>query len=202
MNRERQGDELPIPVVQGDVREESDGEKWYQDLVVSWIFQTCIRLQISLDRRFLRFRVTAQEARVLLCCVEARVTTPGQLAIMVARDKGKITRVVDRLEARGLVRREVLQRDRRFAVIRATAKGRQIAKELALVFDNTRKTLFEGIPEIEIRRLGEMLPKLHKNATLMGTQQGKDKLPHRAIAGGVLKVQYPKQVKFSSPNAT
>jgi DNA-binding MarR family transcriptional regulator len=172
MNRERQGDELQIPVVGCAVREESGGEKWYQDLIVSWIFQTCIRLQISFDRRFLRFGITAQEARVLLCCIEARVTTPGQLAAMVARDKGKITRFVDRLEAKGLVRREVLQRDRRFAVIRATGKGRQIAKEFAFVFDNIRTVLFEGILESDVRRLGEMLPKLHKNATRMGTFPG------------------------------
>jgi DNA-binding MarR family transcriptional regulator len=186
MNRERQDDEVPNPVVDGAVREESGGDKWYQDLLVSWIFQTCIRIQNSLDRRFLRFGMTAQEARVLLCCVEARHTTPGQLAIMVARDKAKITRFVDRLEARGLVRRGILQRDRRFAVIKATGKGRQISKELTLVFDNARRALFEGIPESDVRRLGEMLPRLHKNATQMGTRHGKDMLPHRrGVAGGL-----------------
>jgi DNA-binding MarR family transcriptional regulator len=172
MNRERQDDKFPISIVDGEVREESRVGKWYQDLLVSWIFQTCIRLQLSLDHRFSRFRISAQEARVLLCCVEARVTTPGQLAIIIARDKGKITRFVDRLEARGLVRREVLQRDRRFAVIKATGKGRQIAKEFAIVFDDIRTALFEGILESDVRRLGEMLPKLHKNATRMGTRQG------------------------------
>jgi DNA-binding MarR family transcriptional regulator len=118
--------------------------------------------------------MTAQEARVLLCCVEARVTTPGQLAMMVARDKGKITRFVDRLEAKGLIRREVLHRDRRFAVIKPTGNGRQLAKELTLVFDNARRALFEGIPESDVRGLGEMVPRLHKNATQMGTRQGND----------------------------
>src|SRR6267378_4290281 len=73
--------------------------EWRKDLLVSWLFRTCIRLQTSLDRRFLKFGMTLQEASVLLCCVEDRRTTPGQLAIALGRDKGKITRFIDRLEA-------------------------------------------------------------------------------------------------------
>jgi DNA-binding MarR family transcriptional regulator len=174
MNRERQDDEFPILVVEGVIREEPGREKWYQDLLVSWIFQTCIWIQNSLDRSFLRFGMTAQEARVLLCCVEARQTTSGQLAIVLARDKAKMTRFVGRLEAKGLVRREILPRDRRAVVITTTGKGRLIAKELALVFDNARRALFKGIPESDVRRLGDMLPSLHKNATQMRIQQEKD----------------------------
>ena len=69
-----------------------------KDLLMSWMFQTCIKLQTSLDRRFLRFGMTVQEASVLLRCVEARNITPGQLAVGLGRDKGMITRFIDRLE--------------------------------------------------------------------------------------------------------
>ena len=72
------------------------GQEWRKDLLTSWLFQTCIKLQTSLDRRFLRFGMTVQEASVLLRCVEARRITPGQLAVALGRDKGKITRFVDR----------------------------------------------------------------------------------------------------------
>jgi DNA-binding MarR family transcriptional regulator len=174
MNRERQSDELPILVVDGAPGEESGREKWYRDLLVSWIFQTWIRIQNSLNRRFLRFRMTALEASVLVCCAEARQTTSGQLSIMLARDKATMTHLVRHLEVRRLVRRDVLQRDRRCVVIRATGKGREIAKELTLVFDSARRALFEGIAESDVQRLGEMLPRLHKNATQMRIQQGKD----------------------------
>jgi DNA-binding MarR family transcriptional regulator len=174
MNRELQDDEFPILVVDGVAREESGREKWYQDLLVSWIFQTWIRIHNSLDRRFLPFKMTAMEASVLLCCVEARQTTSAQLSIMLARDKSTMTYIIRRLEARRLVRREILQRDRRCNVINATGNGREIAKELTLVFDNARRALFEGIAESDVQRLGEMLPRLHKNATQMRIQQEKD----------------------------
>jgi DNA-binding MarR family transcriptional regulator len=174
MNRELQYDEFPILVVDGAPREESGREKWYRDLLVSWIFQTWIRIQNSLNRRFLRFGMTALEASVLVCCAEARQTTSGKLSIMLARDKTTMTHIIRQLEVGRLVRREVLQRDRRCNVIKATGKGRQIAKELTLVFDNARRALFEGIAESDVERLGEMLPRLHKNATQMRIQQGKD----------------------------
>ena len=88
---------------------------------MSWLFQTSIRLQTSLDRRFLRFGMTVQEAGVLLRCVEARIITPGQLAVGLGRDKGMITRFIDRLEFSRLIIRDINPRDRRFSVIKPTA---------------------------------------------------------------------------------
>lgn len=115
-------------------------QDWRKDLLTSWLFQTCIKLQTSLDRRFLRFGMTVQEANVLLRCVEARTVTPGKLAIALGRDKGKITRFVDRLESSRLLTRDIDQRDRRFSILKPTAKGKQVARALVSVFDSIRKT--------------------------------------------------------------
>jgi DNA-binding MarR family transcriptional regulator len=148
------------------------GQEWRKDLLTSWLFQTCIKLQTSLDRRFLRFGMTVQEANVLLCCVQARRITPGQLAIALGRDKGKITRFVDRLESSRLLTRDIDPRDRRFSILKPTAKGKQAARVLASVYDSTRKELFAGILESDVIRLGKMLPQLHKNALQIGKERG------------------------------
>lgn len=146
------------------------GQEWRKDLLTSWLFQTCIKLQTSLDRRFLRFGMTVQEASVLLRCVEARRITPGQLAIALGRDKGKITRFVDRLESSRLLTRDIDRRDRRFSILKPTAKGKQVARALASVFDSIRKELFVGILASDVLRLGKMLPQLHKNAVHVGSR--------------------------------
>jgi DNA-binding MarR family transcriptional regulator len=140
-----------------------------KDLVTSWLFQTCIKLQTSLDRRFLGFGMTVREASVLLRCVEARRITPGQLAIALGRDKGKITRFVDRLESSRLLTRDIDPRDRRFSILKPTAKGKKLAWALTSVFDSIRKELFVGILERDVLRLGKMLPQLHKNAVHIGS---------------------------------
>jgi DNA-binding MarR family transcriptional regulator len=147
------------------------GQEWRRDLLTSWLFQTCIKLQTSLDRRFLRFGMTVQEASVLLRCVEARRITPGQLAIALGRDKGKITRFVDRLESSRLLMRGIDPRDRRFSILKPTAKGKHVAHGLGSLFDSIREELFAGILESDVLRLGKMLPQLHKNAVHIGSGQ-------------------------------
>jgi DNA-binding MarR family transcriptional regulator len=121
------------------------GPEWRKDLLMSWLFQTCIRLQRSLDSRFLRFGMTVQEASVLLRCVDVGRITPGQLAIQFGRDKGMITRFINRLEQGLLVTRDINKRDRRFADLKPTAKGKLVARDLASIFYKVRKELFVGM---------------------------------------------------------
>ena len=158
-------------------------QKWRKDLLVSWLFQTCIRLQTSLDRRFLRFGMTVQEASALLRCVEARTITPGRLAVVLERDKGKMSRVIDRLGSSRLLVREIDQRDRRVSILKPTAKGKRVAQVLASVFDNIRKELFAGILESDVRRLSQTLQHLHKNAVRIGARWRKSRLRERHRIG-------------------
>jgi DNA-binding MarR family transcriptional regulator len=154
-----------------------------KDLLVFWLFRTCIKLQTSLDCRFRRFGMTVQEASVLLRCVEARRITPGQLAIALGRDKGKITRFVDRLESSRLLTRDIDRRDRRLSILKPTAKGKQVARAMASVFDSVRKELFVGILESDVLRLGKMLPLLHKNAVHVGSPHKCDVVRRRKRIG-------------------
>jgi DNA-binding MarR family transcriptional regulator len=159
------------------------GWEWRKDLLTSWLLQTCIKLQTSLDRRFLRFGMTVQEASVLLRCVEALIITPGQLAIALGRDKGKITGIVDRLESSRLLTRDINRRDRRFSILKPSAKGKQVARALASVFDSIRKELFVGILESDVLRLGKMLPQLYKNAVHIGSRHRGDPVRGRKRIG-------------------
>src|SRR5689334_12472013 len=145
--------------------------EWHKELLLSWLFQTCFKLQASLDRRFLNFGMTFQEAAVLMRCVEAGEIVPGRLALILARDKGKITRFVDRLEAAELVKRSVNPRDRRYSVIKATPKGKRLAERIASTFERIRRELFVSVLDCDIQRLSKVLPQLHRNALGIGTKR-------------------------------
>jgi DNA-binding MarR family transcriptional regulator len=127
--------------------------------------------------------MTVQEASVLLRCVEARRITPGQLAIALGRDKGKITRFVDRLESSRLLTRDIDRGDRRLSILKPTAKGKQVARAVASVFDSVRKELFVGILESDVLRLGKTLPLLHKNAVHVGSPHKCDVVRRRKRIG-------------------
>ena len=172
-----------VPILRRGLPKQLQSLEWRKDLLMSWLFQTCIRLQTSLDRRFLRFGMTVQEASVLLRCVEARSVTPGQLAVGLGRDKGLITRFIDRLEDRRLIARHLNPRDRRFSILKPTAKGKQTARDLARLFDEIRKELFLGMLESEVGELSRMMALLHKNAVGIGSAQKCDVLRQRRRIG-------------------
>src|ERR1700719_3196704 len=138
--------------------------EWQAELSISRLFRTSIRLQTAFDRCFSQFGMTAQEASVLVHCSEDGETSAGKLAKAMGRDKGKITRFVDRLEASGFVSRRNDPRDHRLLIIKATGKGRRVAPQLKARFEEVRSQFFEGVLNVDIDKLEAVLSQLHANA--------------------------------------
>jgi DNA-binding MarR family transcriptional regulator len=138
--------------------------EWQAELSISRLFRTSIRLQTAFDRCFSQFGMTAQEAAVLLHCAEEGETSAGKLAAAMGRDKGKITRFVDRLETSGFITRKSDSRDHRLLIIKATNKGRRVAPHLKMRFEEVRSQFFEGVLNVDIDKLETVLSQLHANA--------------------------------------
>jgi DNA-binding MarR family transcriptional regulator len=138
--------------------------EWQAELSISRLFRTSIRLQTAFDRCFSKFGMTAQEAAVLVHCAEERETSAGKLAKAMGRDKGKITRFVDRLEEGGFITRRSDPRDHRLLIIKATNKGRRVVPQLRLRFEKVRSQFFEGVLNVDIDKLETLLSQLHANA--------------------------------------
>ena len=129
-------------------------------LTLSLLFRTSQRLQTVLDRCFLTLGTTAQEAAVLLCCANADGISGRGLAEALDKDKGRITRYVDRLVARRLVTRKVDPRNRSLLVIAPTSLGRRLAPQLKSKFEDIRSQLFADIPADEVAQLELRLSQL------------------------------------------
>lgn len=138
---------------------------WYRDFLLSTLFRACIKLQTQMDRHFQRFGMSAQEAAVLVRCVEARQISPGALAHSMARDKGKVTRFLQRLTAKNLLKRAVRPQDRCVAVIRPTSRGRTTAFQLRSTFDHIRNRFFDGLASEDVERVGSALTLMLANAS-------------------------------------
>ena len=138
--------------------------EWQAELSISRLFRTSIRLQTAFDRCFSQFGMTAQEAAVVVHCAEEGEISAGRLAQAMGRDKGKITRFVDRLEVSGFLTRKNDPGDHRLLIIKATSRGRRVAPQLKMRFEDVRNQFFEGILNIDIGRLEAVLSQLHANA--------------------------------------
>lgn len=164
----------------GDIRE------LQAELSIAWLFRTSIRLQNAFDRCFGQFGMTAQEAAVLVRCVEEGETSAGKLAKAIGRDKGKITRFVDRLEASGFLTRRNDPRDHRVVIIKATSRGRRIAPHLEMKFDAVRGQFFEGVLKVDIDKLETLLARLYANAEAFARKESTKTPVRRSIDLGVV----------------
>lgn len=132
--------------------------------VIAQLLRAGIGLQKALDRCFARTGLTSQEAAVVVHCAESKNLSAGKLAQVMGRDKGKITRFVDRLEARGFVRRVSNPRDHRRLIIRPTVRGQRVVPELKRAFKQIREEILAGVQSEDLIRLGLVLTALHENA--------------------------------------
>jgi DNA-binding MarR family transcriptional regulator len=124
------------------------------------IAQTGIQLQTAMDFRFRPLGLTAQEAALLIRCAEAKSRSSGKLASVIGRDKGGVTRHLDKLEARGLIERFASSRDRRVTLVRATRLGPKLAPRCSETFLEARSQLLGEFLEVEIHQLLGVLSRI------------------------------------------
>src|SRR3989442_13638760 len=77
-------------------------------------------MRTRFDRDLERVGLTAQQAEILFRCSRAGELTPKQLTNLLITDNAGVTRLVDRLERKGLVTRRASANDSRSATVRLT----------------------------------------------------------------------------------
>jgi DNA-binding MarR family transcriptional regulator len=143
-------------------------EEWRGAALVSLLLRTSIKLQNTFDRSFLKFGLTAQEAAMLIHCADVGEISGRELAQAMGRDKSKITRFVDRLEAHRYLTKRTAENDRRRLIIRLTKRGSRIAPQLKELCEDVRKQFFSEVLNDDIERLETVLSRLCANAAHLG----------------------------------
>jgi DNA-binding MarR family transcriptional regulator len=98
---------------------------------------------------------------VQFAALNALVATPGidqrTLAASIGFDTSTIGGVVDRLEARGWVKRQVSPEDRRARLLQVTPEGKQLLQELSASVLSTQERILAPLPEAERQEFLRML---------------------------------------------
>jgi 3-hydroxy-9,10-secoandrosta-1,3,5(10)-triene-9,17-dione monooxygenase reductase component len=79
------------------------------------------------------WKLSVPEWRVLACLMDVEGLSVGELAAMALMKQPRLTKVLDRMEADGLVERRGTAEDRRRTPIHLTAKGRALVKPVLRV---------------------------------------------------------------------
>jgi DNA-binding MarR family transcriptional regulator len=110
----------------------------------------------KLDAALKDLDITSQQMGILLSIQRGMATTPFELSKLLGIDSGLLTRMLDKLEAKGLLGRSRSADDRRVINLRLTEKGEAVAVRIPAIAPhilNTRLRKFTHDEFVELCRL-------------------------------------------------
>jgi MarR family transcriptional regulator, multiple antibiotic resistance protein MarR len=123
-----------------------------------------VALLDALDRALLPLNVTAAQYVVISTLVSGNADSASQICKGISYDAGAMTRMIDRLEQRGLLRRVRVADDRRTQKLELTDEGKALypkARAAAMVVING---FLRGFTKAEARQLEGFLKRMLENA--------------------------------------
>jgi DNA-binding MarR family transcriptional regulator len=84
----------------------------------------------------------------------------GELAKRMALSNSRLTRIIDGLESKGIIKRELSRTDRRVMEIRITAKGEKVANKLLETCVFIYQGIIDKLPRTESENIYKALEKL------------------------------------------
>jgi DNA-binding MarR family transcriptional regulator len=138
-------------------------------------------LSLALDRDLAVVGLTAQQAGLLLQAARlwretGQPVSPSQLKDALGTDTAGMTRLLDRLEAKGLLRRRPHPADRRAIIIELTDEVRPLFPRVVPIFKRVRDQMWAGLEPEEVARvsaaLRRMLDNLRGNESAEADQAG------------------------------
>lgn len=130
----------------------------------STLLSTADRIKTLFERVCEPFDITGQQYNVLriLRGAEPHGLPTLTIADRVIEKTPGITRMIDRLESKDLVTREIRPHDRRCVYCRITKKGLRLLKLLDEPVGEFNKKAFQGLTAKELEQLVELLLKTRK----------------------------------------
>ncbi len=135
--------------------------------LIKQVFASLVR---RIDQRMQPLELTAMQWEPLLLLHFKRVDTVAALARESQVNCGAMTRMLDRLEQKQLVRRRRSETDRRVVHLELTDKGRAVGDEILPVVRDELKRQLRGFRADEISTLIGLLSRMLENGSQDGTE--------------------------------
>ena len=122
----------------------------------------------GLDAELAPFGLNAMQYAVLKHLTDGSARTAADLCRAMYYDTGSMTRILDRLEERGLLRRERCREDRRVVFLRVAAAGRAQLPRLRAAGNRVVNDHLAGFNSAEVENLKSYLGRMIENGKLSG----------------------------------
>lgn len=121
----------------------------------------------EVDRRMLQHDLTDAQWKPLWLLRLGRAGSAIELAREMDVDAGSVTRMLDRLEAKGLLERVRSATDRRIVHLRLTPAGDAVARKVPFVLAAVNNEFLRGFSETEWKQLRRLLARMVDNGAAL-----------------------------------
>jgi DNA-binding MarR family transcriptional regulator len=134
------------------------------------LFSVMTLIRREVEERMAEHGLTDAQWKPLFLLQAGRASTAIELAREMDIDTGAITRMVDRLEAKGLIERARSDEDRRVVHLRLTKAGEETAKRVPHILAAVNNDFLRGFSEAEWKQLRKLLGRLAANGAALQAQ--------------------------------
>lgn len=118
----------------------------------------------ELDRRMIDLGLTDAQWKPMFLLHQGECTTAADLSRIACHDTGSVTRLLDRLEDKGLVKRQRSAEDRRVVHLELTDEGKGIAAEVPKIIVDLANHVLAGFSPDEFEQFKTLLKRALSNA--------------------------------------
>jgi DNA-binding MarR family transcriptional regulator len=145
------------------------------DESVGWLMKRAlVSIAQAADRRLEPKGITHAQWAALFMLERSRASTVAELARETQSDPGAMTRLLDRLEAKGFCRRQRSTDDRRVVRIELTPEGEVAAHEVPVVLAQVLNEHLAGFSKAEWGQLKDMLRRMVANGEAAAASAGSE----------------------------
>jgi len=131
--------------------------------IIRLVNRVRVELMDALDRELAQFDISAAQLIVLASVANKEADCASGLCKNISYDPGAMTRMIDRLEQKGLVRRVPSAEDRRAANVELTAAGRAVYPHLIAAKQTVQAQFLRGFAAKDVRMLETLLARVLEN---------------------------------------
>lgn len=145
-----------------------DGRRYDPQQSVGFqIAQLMGQMRREVERRMARHEITDAQWKPLWMIKSGIATTANELAREGGIDAGAVTRMVDRLEAKGLVERVRSEDDRRVVRLVLTAAGEAAAARIPAVLAAVNNDFLAGFTATDLQTLQKLIGRMRDNGSAL-----------------------------------
>lgn len=134
------------------------------DSIGHLLHQLMLAMRRDIEQRMAAHELTAAQWLPLWKLELGSARTAQELARQMGVDAGSMTRLLDRLEAKGLIERLRSRSDRRVVNLALTAAGKAVVQHVPQALADVNNTYLQGLSRAEWQQLMQLLRRMLANA--------------------------------------